>query len=354
MKKLAGRLLVKPQRQPPTVWLGQSVDTSCICSTHPELSYKPFLTSLGCAIRRPSLRRTHFNSQLKTKLGVTGPLMVDSGGFALLMNPSARWTLREVAAAIERIEAEIFVNLDFPPAKGDNADDRREKIIKSTKNFNALFERFPNKTIMPVVHGRTISEIEFSVSLLAKRYRDLKWIGLGGIVPLLQHRSVSKEISLIGAEAFIARALEVIRDSNPHSKIHAFGAGGTRTFPALFAFGADSADSIGWRQAAGFGSIFLPLKSQRTVKWNEDKKAPRRLLDDSDVDQLTKCECPICCSTNSIDARISSLRSGFYNRSIHNAWTITHQYKYWPQTRAAMRLFIANGGLGAQWASALN
>src|SRR5450759_3192058 len=78
----------------PTVWLGQSADTSCICSTHPELNQKPFLTSLGCALRRPSLRESHFNAQLKTKLGVSGPLMVDSGGFALLMNPTARWPVR--------------------------------------------------------------------------------------------------------------------------------------------------------------------------------------------------------------------------------------------------------------------
>ncbi|MBR1212501.1 hypothetical protein JQ641_18025 [Bradyrhizobium sp. JYMT SZCCT0180] len=344
--------MVKARGQPPTVWLGQSVDTSCICSTHPELSHKPFLTSLGCAIRRPSLHQTHFNGQLKSKLGVTGPLMVDSGGFALLTNPTARWTLREVARAIERIEADVFVNLDLPPAKGDSAEDRKRKIIKSTKNFNTLFERFPDKTIMPVVHGRTISEIEFSVRLLSKRYGELKWIGLGGIVPLLQHRNVSREISLMGAEVFIARALEVIRSSNPRSQIHAFGAGGTRTFPAVFAFGADSADSIGWRQAAGFGSIFLPMKSQRTVKWNEDRPAPRKLLDGSDIAQLARCACPICISVSSIDDKLSLLRNGFYSRSIHNAWTITQQHKYWPSTRTAMRLFVANGGLGAQWAKA--
>ena len=338
----------------PTVWLGQSADTSCICSTHPELNQKPFLTSLGCALRRPSLRESHFNAQLKTKLGVSGPLMVDSGGFALLMNPKARWTVREVANSIGKIEADIFVNLDILPTAKDTADDRRKKIIRSTNNFEILYEKFPDKTIMPVVHGRTIPEIEFSVQLLAKKYQDLKWIGLGGIVPLLQHRNVSKKISSMGAEVFIARALEIIRHANPLSKIHAFGAGGTRTFPALFAFGADSADSIGWRQAAGFGSIFLPLKSQRTVKWNKDKGAPRKLLDYADIAQLEKCDCPICRSTNAIDARISLLRNDFYNRSIHNAWTITNQFKYWPRTRAQMRSFVADGGLGPQWAKALN
>jgi queuine/archaeosine tRNA-ribosyltransferase len=278
--------------------------------------------------------------------------MLDSGGFALLMNPTARWTIREVSKAIERTDADIFVNLDFPPTIEDNAEDRRRKIVRSANNFDTLSGRFPSKTIMPVVHGRTFSEIEFSLRLLAERHTKLRWIGLGGIVPLLQHRSVSREISSMGAETFISKALAIIRYFNPNAKIHAFGAGGTRTFPALFAFGADSADSIGWRQAAGFGSIFLPLKSQRTIKWNESKKAPRKLLDDDDLAQLQRCECPICRSTKSVDAQLLDLRSDFYNRSIHNAWTITHQYKYWPPTRAAMRRFVANGGLGPQWARA--
>jgi queuine/archaeosine tRNA-ribosyltransferase len=280
--------------------------------------------------------------------------MLDSGGFALLMNPNARWTLREVSTAIERTDADIFVNLDFPPTLDDSAEDRRRKIVKSAKNFDALSARFPNKTIMPVVHGRTFSEIEFSLRLVTSRHTKLRWIGLGGIVPLLQHRQVSQEISSMGAETFISKALTMIRHFSPHANIHAFGAGGTRTFPALFAFGADSADSIGWRQAAGFGSIFLPLKSQRTIKWNESKKAPRKLLDDGDIAQLKRCECPICRSTNSVDAQLFHLRNDFYNRSIHNAWTITHQYKYWPPTRTEMRLFVANGGLGPQWAKACN
>ncbi|SCB11877.1 Alpha/beta hydrolase family protein [Bradyrhizobium yuanmingense] len=208
------------------------------------------------------------------------------------------------------------------------------------------------RKVMPVVHGRTFSEIELSLRLLDGRHAKLRWIGLGGIVPLLQHRNVSREISSMGAETFISKALAIIRNCNPNAKIHAFGAGGTRTFPALYAFGADSADSIGWRQAAGFGSIFLPMKSQRTIKWNETKKAPRKLLDNDDISQLRQCGCPICRATNSVDAQLWDLRSDFYNRSIHNAWTITHQYDYWPPTRAAMRRLVANGGLGAQWAKA--
>jgi queuine/archaeosine tRNA-ribosyltransferase len=191
----------------PTVWLGQSVDTSSICSSHPELRCAPFLTSLGCAIRRPSLRRTHFHSGLKAKLGISGPLMVDSGGFALMANPDAHWTLRDVSKFIGDLDAEIFVSLDYPPAKTDSKKVRERKIARSVRNFKILAERFSSKTIMPVVHGRTVSEIDRSIQLIGKVAPSPAWVGLGGIVPLLQHRLVSREITRQSPEVFIAFSL---------------------------------------------------------------------------------------------------------------------------------------------------
>ena len=334
----------------PTVWLGQSVDTSAICSKYPELSGLPFLTSLGCAIRRPSLKRTHFNSQLRSKLGLHGPLMVDSGGFALMINPEARWSRRDVARQIEKLDADIFVSLDLPPTLDDDASDRRRKIKKSAENFERLHEAFPQKTIMPVVHGRTLLEISFSLDLLVTKHVDLSWIGLGGIVPLLQHRFVSKEVAQVGPEGFIARALNMIRVAVPNSKIHAFGAGGMRTFPAVYAFGADSADSIGWRQAAGFGSIFLPLKSQRAIRWNTQKRPPRKVLEKLDLPDLGHCHCPICVTRRGVKERIQYLRGHFHNRAIHNAWITANQFRYWPRSRNLMLDLIGEGKLGRGWA----
>ena len=75
---------------------------------------------------------------------------------------------------------------------------------------------------------------------------------------------------------------------------------------------------------------------------------------ESDIIQLEKCRCPTCVRRPSIGNRLESLRDDFYNRSIHNAWVITNQFKYWPQTRGETRLFIANGGPGPQWAKLLS
>jgi len=337
----------------PVVWLGQSVDTSSLCSSYPELQNSNFLTSLGCAIRRPSLVKTHFNEGLRRKLGVTGPLMLDSGGFALLNNPHARWTASTVAKLIDEVSADVYVSLDFPPVASDTENDRRSKIVRSFRNYRFLEDRFRQKVIMPVVHGRTEREIDYSIDLLARTGRQPSWIGLGGIVPLLQHRFLSGDVLRIGAEIFIATALRKIKRAFPKAKIHAFGAGGTRTFPAVAHFGADSADSIGWRQAAGYGSIFLPLKSQRVIVWRKASSPPRKLLNDADRNWLASCACPACKDRGSIRLRLRNLGQSFEKRSIHNAWTVRTQYEAWPKTKSDFERLIAEGGLGPNWARAL-
>jgi queuine/archaeosine tRNA-ribosyltransferase len=338
----------------PTVWLGQSVDTSSICSGYRELRNACFLTSLGCAIRRPSLLKTHFNTSLRTKLSLYGPLMIDSGGFALSVNPGAKWTIRAVADCIAHIDADVFVSLDYPPALSDFASVRRSKIAASTRNFEILAERFPNKIIMPVVHGRTIRELELSISSISKNADALKWVGLGGMVPLLRGRHVSKDISQMGPKIFIAKALSLIRKTFARSRIHVFGGGGTQTFPAVYSLGAASADSIGWRHAAGFGSIFLPLKSQRLISWEFENRPPRRLLDSEDLTQLEMCGCPVCNSNISIKSKLNAFRVSFHNRSIHNAWTVANQSAFWPTTRSGLISLIADGKLGRGWAKAVS
>src|ERR1700709_1915219 len=130
--------LLKPQ-----ILLGQSADTSSICSTYDELKTAAFLTSLGCVMRRPSLRGSHFNLSLRDKLGLAGPLMIDSGGFALMKVPSAKWSATIVGNFIESIDAEIFVSLDLPPSTGDDQHERQRKIRASTRNFRYLTDRFP-------------------------------------------------------------------------------------------------------------------------------------------------------------------------------------------------------------------
>src|SRR5205814_1913196 len=97
-----------------------------------------------------------------------------------------------------------------------------------------------------------------------------------------------------------------------------------------------------------------PLKSQRVVCWNPAQGPPRKLLDESDLEQLENCECPICRIHPSIDSKLNAFRASFYNRSIHNAWTIVKQVQYWPKSRAGMKSIVSSGALGGRWARAIN
>jgi queuine/archaeosine tRNA-ribosyltransferase len=336
----------------PMVWLGQSADTSSLCADFADLCSAPFLTSLGCAIRRPSLNKTHFHEGLREKLGVTGPLMIDSGGFALSTTNNIRWNIRNVSRAVRTIRADLFVSLDYPPHRDDTAAARRVKIRRSMRNFSSLASEFDIKILVPVIHGRTDAEVELSIELLESICARPRWVGIGGIVPLLLNRSLPIEGTSRIPELIIARTVKAVRKAFPESRIHVFGAGGTRTFPAVYAFGADSGDSIGWRQAAGFGSIFLPFRSQRVVKWKRNFPPPRRTLDSVDLEDLDNCICPICRLRPTIVRKLRALRSSFYYRAIHNAWVITNQWSYWPTSRAALAIGVASGSLGERWARA--
>jgi len=338
--------------QGPTVWLGQSVDTSSLCALHPDFKKAAFLTSLGCAIRKSSLIRTHFNGNLRFKLGVEGPLMIDSGGFALSKNKNVRWSWKTVARLFEGIDADVFVSLDHPPHHSDTKADRIQKIKTSVQNYKKLLVVFPGRLIMPVVHGRALSEIELSIELVLKM-KTPTWVGLGGLVPLLQNQYVSGEIARLSVETFIAKSLRMVREAFPKARLHTFGAGGTQTFPALYSLGADSADSIGWRQAAGFGSIFLPLKSQRVIIW-KGNKPPRRTLDETDLEDISRCRCPTCREAFTLESKLEALRKGFNKLAIHNAWIVSNQVKFWPKGRSAMKNALGEGKLGARWAKTAN
>ncbi|MGE5540238.1 MAG: hypothetical protein ACM30I_16600 [Gemmatimonas sp.] len=278
--------------------------------------------------------------------------MVDSGGFVLSKRRAVRWTKDVVAAAFAQTDADIYVSLDLPPLPNDTGRRRRSKIRTSLRNYEFLLGKLPNKTLMPVVHGRTDDEVELSIQLIRSVTPQPQWVGVGGMVPLLQKKYLTPEISERTPECFIAHVLTRVRRSFPMANIHVFGAGGTRTFPAVYAFGADSADSIGWRQAAGFGSIFLPMKSQRLVAWPRQSKPPRKLLDAADLAEIQLCGCPVCAERPALAAKLRAFRRSFLARSVHNAWTVTNQASFWPRGRLAMLAAMSNGALGLDWQKA--
>jgi len=319
------------------MWIGQSVDTSVLTARVPEFRGWPMLTSLGCAIRKPRLIETRFQADLKSRLGITGPLMLDSGGFVLMKRHVRSWGVRKVAAVYEAVEADVLVSLDHPPALGDTLSERRAKYRRTFLDLDFLLLRCGGR-LMPVVHGRTPEEVESNCRAIRMRIGAPRWVGLGGLVPLLQRSGNVRRASSSSPHVFIAQALRIVRANFPKACLHVFGAGGPQTLLALFGLGADSADSIGWRQAAGFGSIYLPGRSQRLLSWTKSESPrPRPLIDRSDRRLLLACQCPSCRPLCSLEKRISELDKDFTRRAIHNLWVL----------RAETNLFRASNSSGA-------
>lgn len=127
------------------IWLGQSVDTSVIHVAHPEYRALPILTSVGCAMRRPTANEPKFDRDLRGRVGAFKSLMVDSGGFVLMNKEDCHWTVADVARLYRRIDADHLVALDVPPTRKDRRSDRKAKYLQTLRNLETLLDEFGDK-----------------------------------------------------------------------------------------------------------------------------------------------------------------------------------------------------------------
>jgi tRNA-guanine family transglycosylase len=320
--------------QTPIVWLGQSVDTSALVARVPAMQRWPVLTSLGDAMRRRRYLRSHFNGELRSNLGLRGPLMLDSGGFALMKRQAEDWSVRRIAEIYRCVDADVLVSLDHPVSNSDSPACGRRKRRLTIENFSRLYDEFGSERLMPVIHGTTIRQIENSCAAIQAISHRPRWVGIGGLVPFLQQLGRK---GLVASERLrhehFATVIRTVTNAFPQSLVHIFGAGAPRSCLAAFAMGAHSADSQGWRQAAGFGSVYLPGKGQRILEWNRPYKRPRPIIDEEDRNLLAACSCPVCRDEDDLEGRIRRLKSSFEPRSVHNAWVLHQEV-------AAMRLAL--------------
>jgi tRNA-guanine family transglycosylase len=279
------------------------------------------MVSLGDAIHRPRMLDSVFGPHLKQRLLITGPLMLDSGGFTMMMQ-DRQLSIAQVARAFSASNADVVVSLDEPPVASDPEHIRRAKHSRTIANFEALRAEGIAAHLAPVVHRANPQELDSSCKAIRRVDSSPAWICVGGLVPLLrQSGQVRQRASAARLE--LQNTIAFVRKSFPSSRLHVLGAGSPRTIAAAFANGADSVDSIGWRRAAGFGTIFLPGGTERFVLHRDRKRARSRLLlTDEDRDLLARCECPACTRAENLDARIENLAISYMPRAAHNAWVL--------------------------------
>jgi len=306
------------------LWLGQSARTTVVTRAYPALAGARWMASLGDAIHRPRMLETVFGPQLKSRLSIAGPLMLDSGGFTLMMR-QGQLSITEVIRAFETTAADVVISLDYPPLDSDSDEARRAKYQRTWANYAVLHQQPLTAALAPVVHGMSPDELHASCDAIAGIEPSPTWVCLGGLVPLLrqcgQLRHRAEE-----ARGRLRETVGLVRRNFPQSRLHVLGVGSPRTIATAFEGGADSVDSIGWRRAAGFGTIFLPGGAERFVAHRDRKRAASRpLLNAQDIDTLSQCLCPACHQAGDLDRRLLALASSYLPRAAHNAWVLLNE-----------------------------
>lgn len=311
------------ERHGRTVWLGQSVDTSVLHSTYHDYAELPILTSVGCVIRRPVSISAKFDEKLRQRVGAGGRLRVDSGGFVLMMKPELGWDVSKVANIYERIDADSLISLDVPASTTDSIHDRKCKYETTSDNLAYLVDRLgPN--IVPVAHGVTLDELDRNCRRILEILPAPAVVGLGGLVPTLQLCGAVRRLESNAPQRRIVDSVACVRAHFPQASLHLFGVGSVNTVLGAFAAGIDSVDSIGWRQAAGFGSVFIPGRPRRLLTNRVRERPCRPFANAEDLKELATCCCPVCRSAENESTKFEMLAGHFKPRAAHNIWVL-----YW-------------------------
>ncbi len=316
----------------PMIWLGHNLRNKVLLRSDQHLSGSPVLVSFGDAIQRESYKERFFTEGLLDTLGVAGPVMVDSGGFALLNRPQLHCDVGELKRVYDRVPADIVVSLDHPPSTNADKAERSALRRKTQRNYRRLQDIVMPERLMPVLHGHCPEELRRSCDAVQSVCPEPRYVGLGGLVPLLrsggtpaQFRYRRSDGSLGDRADWVAEALAFVRGRFRNSMVHVFGVGSAVTAIAVMALGADSADSLSWRRAANFGAVLLPGRSERFPTLTPHRARSRPVLSEDDLALLAECGCPVCRSSRSVSDAVAGLARCYEMRAIHNAWTVVSE-----------------------------
>lgn len=304
----------------PMVWLGQSVRTTVITKRYPSFSQACWMVSLGDAVHRPRLADTVFRSGIRKRIGVHGPIMLDSGGFTMMMKKQSL-PIDQIADIYLEAEAELCITLDIPPANDDSAKARSRKYKVTLENLARLIDRVGRDRIVPVVHGKSRREIEKNCTEIATLIPRPQMVCLGGMVPLLRRNGHATERER--TETWLRSLILQVRGQFPSAVTHVLGAGSPKNIATAIRCGADSTDSLAWRRAAGFGTIFLPGTGERFVAHRDRARANSRpLLSSLELQLIEACPCPACVELPVIEDRLLELQHSYLARAAHNAFVV--------------------------------
>ena len=217
---------------------------------------RPYLPRLASAV----MVSLHYAKQMDRRPSV--PLMIDSGGFACLLNGTKLESRNGLGVLVrtnddnvEKIHpsdvldfqeenADIAFTLDFPIPPGTHVNEAKRRLELTIANAVwALNNRRRRDLILyACVQGWDIESYVECAQTYA--HHDFDGIAIGGLVPRLRDR-----------ETFF-RIVKAIRSTVPDKPIHVFGVGKPEIVSELFSLGVQSVDSSSYVKLAAEGKAW--------------------------------------------------------------------------------------------------
>lgn len=311
--------------QTPVLWLGHNFKGPVALWNGGGVSVNALLVNAYEILTIRSTAQSVSTIGMGTFLGYHGPLMMDSGGFLFQNHAQMHVQPSEIHDLYERAKVHIGVALDHPlnpSLSAGQAAARWERTLRNTETMAAAQKSY---AFMPVVHGYTLRTLQNACRQIKSAIPPTTLIGVGSLVPLMKASHIGDGFrydrnngSSGDHVTFFADALALIRNEFPKSCLHVFGVGGITTALSMFALGADSVDSVGWRLKAAYGAIQLPGISDRFLSPRNGSAKTRKVLDPSDETLLARCACPSCQDYQYLAWQKRYLDSSFKARCIHN------------------------------------
>jgi len=190
--------------------------------------------------------------------------------------------------------ADRYILPDYVPLSSDSLEQVEEKVRETVYYSCLFFEEMPDELkpkTMPVVHGRTRSQVEYCLEHYLKL--GVEWVGFGSFGTFGKNNETN-----IATQSAVENARWVVRIANKYGlKVHLFGLGAPALVGMLYSIGTTSFDSASWFKAAGFGQVHLPFMRSYNITYNNGLSELQQGItweDFTRLKEVTGHQCPYC------------------------------------------------------------
>lgn len=181
--------------------------------------------------------------------------------------------------------ADRYVLPDYVPLSSDTIGQVEEKVRETVYYSCLFFEEMPDELkpkAMPVVHGRTRSQVEYCLEHYFKL--GVEWVGFGSFGTFGKNNETN-----IATPSAVENARHVVKLASERDiKVHLFGLGVPALAGLLHSIGAASFDSASWFKAAGFGQVHLPFMRSYNITYNNSSSEIQRGITWDEFNHLKK------------------------------------------------------------------